>query len=73
MVRTAQACKDAWDPHGWALDIAAQITPPVLGLYGETDLGIPGADVREMEALLKTAHKTAEFVLYPGAPHAFFC
>ena len=54
------------------LDIAAQITPPVLGLYGETDLGIPGADVREMEALLKTAHKTAEFVLYPGAPHAFF-
>ena len=54
------------------LDIAAQITPPILGLYGEADLGIPAADVREMEANLKAAHKAAEFVLYPGAPHAFF-
>ena len=54
------------------LDIAAQITPPILGLYGEADLGIPAADVREMEANLKAAHKTTEFVLYPGAPHAFF-
>ncbi len=54
------------------LDIAAQITPPILGLYGKADLGIPVADVKEMEAKLKAAHKTAEFVLYPGAPHAFF-
>ena len=54
------------------LDIAAQIAPPVLGLYGEDDLGIPVADVRKMEANLKAAHKTTEFVLYPGAPHAFF-
>ncbi len=54
------------------LDIAAQISPPLLGLYGEADLGIPVADVREMEAALKAAGKTAEFVLYPGAPHAFF-
>ena len=54
------------------LDIAAQMTPPILGLYGEADLGIPAADVKEMEVLLKAAHKTAEFVLYPGAPHAFF-
>ena len=54
------------------LDIAAQITPPILGLYGEADLGIPVADVREMEANLKAAHKITEFVLYPGAPHAFF-
>ena len=54
------------------LDIAALITPPILGLYGEADLGIPVADVKEMEANLKAAHKTAEFLLYPGAPHAFF-
>lgn len=54
------------------LDIAAQINPPILGLYGGADLGIPAADVKEMEAALKTAGKTAEFVLYPGAPHAFF-
>jgi carboxymethylenebutenolidase len=54
------------------LDISAQVNPPVLGLYGEADLGIPVADVKEMEAILKTAGKTAEFVIYPGAPHAFF-
>ncbi len=54
------------------LDVASQITPPVLGLYGEADLGIPVADVKEMEDKLKAAGKTAEFVLYPGAPHAFF-
>lgn len=54
------------------LDVAAQINSPVLGLYGEADLGIPVADVNEMEAALKAAGKTAEFVIYPGAPHAFF-
>ncbi len=54
------------------LDIARQINSPVLGLYGEADVGIPVADVKEMETILKAAGKTAEFVLYPGAPHAFF-
>jgi carboxymethylenebutenolidase len=54
------------------LDIASQINSPVLGLYGEADLGIPVVDVKEMEAVLKAAGKTTEFVLYPGAPHAFY-
>ena len=54
------------------LDVAGQISCPVLGLYGAEDLGIPVADVREMEAKLREAGKTAEFVLYPDAPHAFF-
>jgi carboxymethylenebutenolidase len=54
------------------LDIAAKINCPILGLYGEADLGIPVSDVREMEVALKAAGKTAEFVIYPKAPHAFF-
>jgi carboxymethylenebutenolidase len=54
------------------LDIAGQINAPILGLYGAEDLGIPVADVKEMEAALKSAGKTEEFVIYPGAPHAFF-
>jgi len=53
------------------LDVAAQIQAPLLGLYGEADQGIPVADIREMEAALKAAGKTAEFVIYPDAPHAF--
>ncbi len=53
------------------LEVAEKINCPVLGLYGDADMGIPTADVKEMEAALKAAGKTAEFVLYPGAPHAF--
>lgn len=54
------------------LDVVSQINAPILGLYGGADLGIPSPDVKEMEAALKTAGKTAKFVLYPGVPHAFF-
>ena len=54
------------------LDLAGHIKAPVLGLYGGEDLGIPAADVKEMEAAIKAGGGTAEFVIYPGAPHAFF-
>ncbi len=53
------------------LDVAARIQAPVLGLYGEADQGIPVADAKEMESALRAAGKTAEFVIYPDAPHAF--
>ncbi len=54
------------------LDAAGRIKTPVLGLYGGEDLGIPVADVKEMEAAVKASGGTAEFVIYAGAPHAFF-
>lgn len=53
------------------LDLAAKIKAPVLGLYGGADQGIPVSDVKEMESALKAAGKTAEFVIYSDAPHAF--
>ncbi len=64
------------DPHSDAmpknaLDLAAEVKEPVLGLYGEADAGIKVADVEAMKAKLKAAGKTAEFKLYPGAPHGF--
>ncbi len=54
------------------LDVTSQIACPILGLYGAEDAGIPADDVREMEAALKRAGKTTEFMLYLGSPHAFF-
>jgi carboxymethylenebutenolidase len=44
---------------------------PVLGLYGEADQGIKVPDVEAMKAALAAAGKTAEFKIYPGAPHGF--
>jgi carboxymethylenebutenolidase len=56
-----------------AFAVADKIKVPVLGLYGEADSGIPVADVKAFEAELKAkGNPSVEFVLYPGAPHAFF-
>ncbi len=52
-------------------ELAGDIKEPVLGLYGEADQGIPVAQVEAMKAALAAAHKTAEFKIYPGAPHGF--
>jgi carboxymethylenebutenolidase len=54
------------------IDVVAAIKAPILGLYGEADTGIPVASVEKMRAALKEAGKTAEIVLYPETPHAFF-
>ena len=44
----------------------------MLGLYGGADTGIPVASVEKMREALKEAGKTAEIVLYPDTPHAFY-
>ncbi len=53
------------------LDVAGRIQAPLLGLFGGVDMGIPVADVKELETALKTAGRTAEIVIYENAPHAF--
>src|SRR5256886_16001266 len=55
-----------------AFSLIPRIKAPVLGLYGEADSGIPADDVKRFEAELKKTNPNVEFVLYPGAPHAFF-
>jgi carboxymethylenebutenolidase len=52
-------------------ELAAEMKSPVLGLYGEADQGIPVAQVEALKAALAAAKKTAEFKIYPGAPHGF--
>jgi carboxymethylenebutenolidase len=51
--------------------LAPEMKAPVLGLYGEADTGIPVAQVEALKAALMAAKKTAEFKIYPGAPHGF--
>jgi carboxymethylenebutenolidase len=52
-------------------ELAPEVKAPVLGLYGEADAGIPVAQVEAMKSALASANKTAEFKIYPGAPHGF--
>ena len=51
--------------------LAPEMKAPVLGLYGEADTGIRVAAVEALKAALAAANKTAEFKIYPGAPHGF--
>jgi carboxymethylenebutenolidase len=51
--------------------LAGEMKAPVLGLYGEADTGIPVATVEAFKAALAENKKTAEFKIYPGAPHGF--
>ncbi len=56
------------------VNAAGRLKAPVLGLYGEQDSGIPLDTVEKMKAALaagSAAAKKSEFVIYPGAPHAF--
>jgi carboxymethylenebutenolidase len=53
------------------IERAGEMKAPVLGLYGEADQGIPVSQVEQMKAALAAAGKTAEFKIFPGAPHGF--
>jgi carboxymethylenebutenolidase len=55
-----------------AFDLADKVKAPILGLYGGEDAGIKTEQVERMKAKLLAASKTAEFKVYPGAPHGFF-
>ncbi|HEX8650758.1 MAG TPA: dienelactone hydrolase family protein [Pyrinomonadaceae bacterium] len=54
------------------VELVPQVSCPLLGNFGELDQGIPPEKVREFEAALKKAGKTADIKIYPGAKHGFF-
>src|SRR4029450_10452963 len=64
-----EAQKAVWPKS--PMELAPQMKAPVLGLYGEADQGIPVAQVEAMKGALQAAGKTADFKIYPGAPHGF--
>ena len=52
----------------YPLELAKQITTPVLGLYGGRDRGIPLASIEQMKAAMPA---NCEIVVYPEAHHGF--
>lgn len=53
------------------VDVATQLSAPVLGLYGAQDTSIPQESVETMRQALRAANARAEIVVYPDAGHAF--
>lgn len=53
------------------VDVARELNAPVLGLYGERDEGIPLDTVEQMKNALEEVGDPSQFIVYPGAPHAF--
>lgn len=53
------------------VDLAPEITAPLLGHFGAADAGIPVDDVKRLEEVLKKSGKTFDIKIYPEAKHAF--
>ena len=54
-----------------AMDIAANLTCPLLGLYGGQDASIRVADVEAAATKARAAGRDVDIVIYPDAPHGF--
>ena len=55
------------------LEQTANISSPVLGLFGEDDQNPTPADVATIDAELSKHGKEHEFHMYPGCGHGFHC
>jgi len=58
---------------GGLLDQASKIACPMMLFFGDQDPFIPNEEVENIKSTLARLKKTAEVVVYPGAPHGFFC
>jgi carboxymethylenebutenolidase len=55
------------------LAYAENLSCPMLLFFGDQDPFIPQAEVEQIKNELQRLRKNAEVVVYPGAPHGFFC
>jgi carboxymethylenebutenolidase len=51
---------------------AAELSAPILAIFGGDDEGIPANQVQAFDQALIGARVPHEIVVYPGAPHSFF-
>lgn len=70
--RLARPADAPADERQWPVDMAEDLSAPVLGLYAGQDQGIPLADVEKMREALAAAGKTdSEIIVYPESQHGF--
>jgi carboxymethylenebutenolidase len=55
------------------LEYAEKLSAPMLLFFGEQDTFIPLDEVERIKQRLAQLKKTAQTIVYPGAPHGFFC
>jgi carboxymethylenebutenolidase len=55
----------------YPIDVAKDLKVPVLGLYGESDAGIPLNTVQQMREELNRGKSKSEIIVYPKADHGF--
>jgi carboxymethylenebutenolidase len=53
------------------IDVAAKMTGPILGLWGDQDGGVGMDNVKQLDAALTAAAVEHEFHVYPGLGHGF--
>jgi carboxymethylenebutenolidase len=58
---------------GGLLGLAENLSCPMLLFFGDQDPFIPNDEVERIRTTLQDLKKKAEVVVYPGAPHGFFC
>lgn len=54
------------------VELAPQVSCPIVASFGGKDQGIPPEKVKELEEALKKAGKTVDIKIYPDAGHGFF-
>jgi len=54
------------------IDLTANLNAPIIGLFGNDDMGPSPAQVNQHEQVLKENNKTYVFHRYDGAGHGFF-
>jgi carboxymethylenebutenolidase len=54
------------------IDLTPQLNAPLLGIFGNDDMGPSPAQVNQHEAALKEHGKTYQFHRYDGAGHGIF-
>jgi len=58
---------------GIPIEKTAKLEAPLLAFFGEDDPFIPLDTVERLKAELARHRKPAEVIVYPKAPHGFFC